>query len=106
MRSKYLFALTVGTDIIGGILAGILVGAGFDWAMEEWAGIRTAPWGLMFFFLVGIVAGFKNAYYDLKKLERRLSEEEGKEKAHRVLEEAEEGGGEGGEGRKELKGEE
>ncbi len=81
MRSKYLFAMTVGLNLVGGIIAGLLFGWGFDWAMENWFGVRTYPWGLMFFFLIGIIAGFKNAYMDLKKVERDLEPpEEDREK--------------------------
>ncbi|HIQ49230.1 MAG TPA: hypothetical protein EYH58_06345 [Aquifex aeolicus] len=80
MNSKYFVALTVGLNLVGGIIAGVLVGFGFDWAMENWFGIKTKPWGLMFFFLIGIIAGFKNAYIDLKRVEKNLnsSEKEGK----------------------------
>ncbi|WP_461830158.1 AtpZ/AtpI family protein [Aquifex sp.] len=81
MKSRYIFATTVGLNLVGGIIAGLLVGWGFDWAMENWFGVKTAPWGLMFFFFIGIIAGFKNAYVDLKKIERELksSEEKGEE---------------------------
>ncbi len=78
MKSKYFFAMTVGLDIAGGIIAGVLVGFGFDWAMENWAGIKTSPWGMLFFFLIGIIAGFKNAYTDLKKIEKEFESSEGK----------------------------
>lgn len=80
MNSKYFVALTVGLNLVGGIIAGVLVGFGFDWAMENWFGIKTKPWGLKFFFLIGIIAGFKNAYIDLKRVEKNLnsSEKEGK----------------------------
>ncbi|NPB06115.1 MAG: AtpZ/AtpI family protein [Aquificae bacterium] len=101
MRSRAALALLVGTDLVGGILAGLLLGAGFDWAMEHWAGVKTGPWGLMVFFLLGVVAGFKNAYEDLKRLER-LPSEEGEGKADEVLDDGEEGGGEGRKGREEL----
>jgi len=81
MKGKYFVALTVGMNLVGGIIAGILVGWGFDWAMENWFGFKTKPWGFMFFFIVGIIAGFKNAYVDLKRLEENLnsSEEKGEE---------------------------
>ena len=80
MNGKYFIALTVGLNVIGGIIAGLLVGFGFDWAMENWFGLKTKPWGLFFFFLIGIIAGFKNAYVDLKRITKDLnsSEEEGK----------------------------
>jgi len=81
MKGKYFIALTVGLNLVGGIIAGMLVGWGFDRAMENWFGLRTKPWGFMFFFIIGIIAGFKNAYVDLKKVEKELNspEEKGKE---------------------------
>ena len=80
MRSVYVFAMTVGLNLVGGIIAGIFVGWGFDWAMENWFKIKTSPWGFIFFFIVGIIAGFKNAYVDLKRIEKILksSKEQGK----------------------------
>ena len=81
MKGNYFFAMTVGLNLVGGIIAGLLVGWGFDWVMENWFGVKTSPWGLMFFFFIGIIAGFKNAYIDLKKIEKDLksSEENGKD---------------------------
>lgn len=78
MRSKYVFAMTVGLNLVGGIIAGLLVGWGFDNLMESWFKVKTAPWGLMFFFIIGIIAGFKNAYIDLKRIERNLEASEEK----------------------------
>ena len=62
MRFKDYFALNVGLDLVGGVLAGILVGYGIDYLF------KSSPYGLIFFFFLGIVAGFYNAYKDLKKL--------------------------------------
>ncbi|NPB08355.1 MAG: hypothetical protein GXN96_05445 [Aquificae bacterium] len=83
MKSKYFMATTVGLNLVGGIIAGLLVGFGFDWAAENWFNLKTKPWGMLFFFVIGIIAGFKNAYQDLKRLEKSLSssEEESKEDA-------------------------
>jgi len=105
MNSKYVLALTVGLNIVGGIIAGVLVGLGFDWATENWFGTKTRPWGLMFFFLIGIIAGFKNAYEDLKRIERKLNppEEKGKKDTEDVLKDAKESGRKGGSGGEELK---
>ncbi len=69
MKSKDISAMTVGLNLLGGIIAGLLVGYFVDWASEQWFGIKTSPWGLILFFFIGIIAGFKNAYQDLKRLE-------------------------------------
>ena len=68
MKGKDVSALSVGLNVFGGILAGILVGYGFDYVAENWFGFRTSPWGFIFFFFIGIISGFKNAYMDMKRL--------------------------------------
>ncbi len=69
MRPKDISAMTVGLNLLGGIIAGLLVGYFVDYGMERWLGIRTSPWGLLIFFFIGIVSGFLNAYRDMKRLE-------------------------------------
>ncbi len=69
MKGKDFFALNVGLNIVGGVVAGILVGFAFDlWLMEGLFRIKTFPFGMLFFFVIGIISGFRNAYRDLKKL--------------------------------------
>ncbi len=68
MSPKDISALTVGLNLVGGIIAGLLVGYGVDWAMENWAGLKTSPWGLLIFFFIGIISGFLNAYRDMQRL--------------------------------------
>ncbi len=69
MSPKNISAMTVGLNILGGIIAGLLVGYFFDYFMENVFNVKTSPWGMIFFFFIGIIAGFKNAYRDLKRLE-------------------------------------
>jgi len=69
MRGKDVAALTVGLNLVGGIIAGLLVGYFIDWGAENWFGIKTSPWGLLIFFFIGIISGFLNAYRDMKRLE-------------------------------------
>ncbi len=62
-------ALTIGFNIVGGVIAGLLVGYAFDkWLMENLFKIKTFPFGFIFFFFIGIISGFRNAIRDLKKL--------------------------------------
>ncbi|MDQ7038764.1 MAG: AtpZ/AtpI family protein [Aquificota bacterium] len=68
MRSKDVAALTVGLNLLGGIIAGLLVGYCVDYVAESWFGFKTSPWGLLIFFFVGIVSGFLNAYRDMKRI--------------------------------------
>lgn len=39
-------------------IAGILVGAGLGWVIDQWAG--TSPWGLIIFLFLGFGAGVLN----------------------------------------------
>ena len=70
MKGRDFLALNVGFNLLGGIIAGLLVGYAFDkWLMEGFLGLKTFPFGLLFFFFVGIISGFRNAYRDLKRIE-------------------------------------
>lgn len=70
MKCKDFLALNVGLNLVGGIIAGLLVGYAFDrWLMEGLFKIRTSPFGLLFFFFIGIISGFLNAYRDLKRID-------------------------------------
>ena len=40
------------------LVAGVLVGAGIGWLFDHW--LRTTPWGLMIFLLLGFAAGVLN----------------------------------------------
>lgn len=66
--NKSFTALTVGLNLVGGLIAGLLVGYFVDYFMESLFGVKTSPWGLLFFFFIGIIAGFKNAYQDLRRI--------------------------------------
>jgi ATP synthase protein I len=54
-------AFMVATHLVGGIIAGTLLGYLFD------GFFKTEPWGLIVGFLLGVVAGFKNAYVEMKR---------------------------------------
>ena len=68
-------AFMVGTHIVGGIIAGLLLGYLFDHFF------KTEPWGLIVGFLIGVVAGFKNAYQEMNRAVKKLEEDnqEGKD---------------------------
>ncbi|HID79731.1 MAG TPA: hypothetical protein EYH48_03445 [Aquifex aeolicus] len=54
-------AFMAATHLVGGIIAGTLVGYLFDQLF------KTEPWGLIGGFFLGVIAGFKNAYEEMKK---------------------------------------
>lgn len=55
-------ASLLGLHLVSGIIAGGLIGYGFD----HW--LETSPKGLMIGVFIGIIAGFKNLYQDAKRL--------------------------------------
>ncbi|WP_448587380.1 AtpZ/AtpI family protein [Thermocrinis sp.] len=70
MKGKNFIALMIGFNLVGGIIAGLLVGYAFDvWIMEKLFNVRTYPFGLIFFFFIGVISGFRNALRDLKRLD-------------------------------------
>ncbi|MFN3813383.1 MAG: AtpZ/AtpI family protein [Aquificaceae bacterium] len=70
MKGKDFLALTVAFNLVGGVLAGLLIGYAFDrWFMEGVFKTKTFPVGLIIFFFLGIISGFWNAYKDLKRLQ-------------------------------------
>ncbi len=55
-------ASVIGLHLVSGTLVGGVMGYGLD----RWLG--TAPWGLLFFLILGIIAGFRNAWRDAKRV--------------------------------------
>jgi ATP synthase protein I len=55
-------ASTVGLNLVISTIIGGLIGYGLDYAMEEWFGIRTRPWLLFIFAILGIIAGFRDLF--------------------------------------------
>jgi F0F1-type ATP synthase assembly protein I len=68
-------ASIVGLNIVIATLVGGVLGYFFDYAMAKWFGITTAPWGLFFGAILGIVSGFK----DLAMLAKKMDEDSSKE---------------------------
>ena len=48
------------------LVSGIIVGGVIGYALDSW--LNTGPWGLLFFLVVGIAAGFRNMWRDAKRL--------------------------------------
>jgi ATP synthase protein I len=60
---------TVGLNIVLSTVVGGVMGYFFDMAMDKWFGIKTAPWLLFIFTIIGIIAGFKELFMIAKKTE-------------------------------------
>lgn len=69
---------TIGLHMVSGPIVGFAIGYGLDY----WLG--TGPWCKLAFFLVGIVAGFKNVYDDSKRLLRKMQAEQDNAVGHRT----------------------
>ena len=56
------FAFRIGTELI----AGIAIGVGLGWLLDEWLGTR--PWLMVLFFFLGSGAGMMNVYRTMRGL--------------------------------------
>ena len=61
---------TMGFHLLSGMLVGIFIG----YWLDRWLG--THPWMKAVFFIIGVVAGFKNIYLDAKRLIREQEEKD------------------------------
>ena len=69
-------ASVIGLHLVSGTLVGGIMGYGLD----RWLG--TSPWGLLGFLLLGIIAGFRNAWKDAKRV-MQASTEQGADNSER-----------------------
>ncbi|MFZ5427912.1 MAG: AtpZ/AtpI family protein [Thermodesulfobacteriota bacterium] len=60
-------AATMGTNFVAHTVVGLVIG----YYCDKWFG--TEPWGLIFWLLMGIVAGFRTMYLDAMKMSRNQS---------------------------------
>lgn len=47
----------IGIEFVGAVLVSGFIG----WAIDSWAGLGTAPWGMVVFLLLGFAAGVRRA---------------------------------------------
>jgi ATP synthase protein I len=47
----------VGIEFIGAVLISGFIG----WAIDEWSGLGTSPWGMIVFLVLGFAAGVRRA---------------------------------------------
>jgi ATP synthase protein I len=47
----------IGIEFVGAVLVSTFIG----WAIDRWAGLGTAPWGMIVFLLLGFAAGVRRA---------------------------------------------
>jgi ATP synthase protein I len=58
-------ASTIGLHMVSGTFVGLAMG----YFLDEWV-VWTKPWLTMGFLLIGIAAGFKNVWIDVKRIQR------------------------------------
>jgi ATP synthase protein I len=69
---------TVGLHLVSATFVGLAMGWALDHYLEKWFGWKTSPWFLLGMLLMGIVAGFRNVYHEVKRIQR--AEKRGAEK--------------------------
>jgi ATP synthase protein I len=53
------------------LVSAVVVGGGIGWLLDRWLG--TAPWCLLSFFLLGIIAGIMNVFRAARDLNARAA---------------------------------
>jgi ATP synthase protein I len=51
----------------------VAVGAGIGYYLDKW--LKTEPWFLIIFLVVGVIAGFRSLYRALKRLQQEDRED-------------------------------
>ena len=67
---------TIGLHMVSGPMVGFAIGYGLDYWLD------TGPWCKLAFFLLGIVAGFKNVHDDTMRLLRKMQTEQDAAQQH------------------------
>ncbi len=66
-KKNFLFTNLGSASMIGmHMVSGLVVGAGMGYFFDKY--FETKPWGLLFFLIVGMLAGFRNVWRDAKPL--------------------------------------
>ncbi|MGX9364572.1 AtpZ/AtpI family protein [Desulfoplanes sp. PS50] len=67
-KDRKQFEILANMSIVGiHLVTCTFVGLAMGYFLDKWLG--TKPWGLLFFLIFGIAAGFKNVYMEVKKLQ-------------------------------------
>ena len=69
---KYMQSLGTASMMGLQVVCGTFVGLGMGYYLDKWLDPRfhTKPWLTLLFLIFGIIAGFRNMFRELKKLER------------------------------------
>lgn len=66
---------TIGLNLVSATFVGLGMGWLADKYIEEWFGVTTKPWGLLFMLVMGIIAGFRMVYDEARRIMRVTSKE-------------------------------
>lgn len=61
---------TVGLHLVSSTFIGLAMGWALDHYLNKWFGWETWPWITMSMLCLGIVAGFRNVYFEAKRIQR------------------------------------
>ena len=62
---------TIGLQLVSATFIGLAMG----YFLDKWLG--TSPWLLMLFLILGIIAGFRDVYREVKRIQRRTGDDPG-----------------------------
>ena len=70
--SRYLRFSSLGLELGGSVIVGLLVGQWLDGKMPQWTGgrVRTEPWLMLLFLGFGMAAGFRSVLRLLREQTR------------------------------------
>lgn len=53
------------------LVVAVVVGGAIGWYLDKW--LETGPWLFVFFFFLGVAAGFRNVYKAAKMMDKKPS---------------------------------
>ncbi len=68
--NSLLKASLIGIHLVTCTVVGLVIG----YFLDKWLG--TAPWLTMIFFFLGVAAGFKNMFQEIKKLNKDVNKKQ------------------------------
>jgi ATP synthase protein I len=55
-------------ELVAALIVGGCIGWCIDWAFDHWSPWHTRPWGVVVFFVLGVLAGIKNVMAAAKEI--------------------------------------
>ncbi len=61
---------TVGMNMVTCTFVGLAMGLGTEWGLKHWFSVDAKPWPMIFFLVMGVVAGFRTIYEEVKRIQK------------------------------------